>query len=79
MNATIARPAGGEFPATVFAIPIANMQSEAIADPNSIEVLLPITLVVKYRPIKTPAKLPQVEIIDAWKGLSIPAIWKKNV
>lgn len=47
MNATIALPAGGEFPATVFAIPMANMQSEAIADPKSIDVLLPITLVVK--------------------------------
>lgn len=47
MNATIALPAGGEFPATVFAIPIANMHNEAIAEPNNIEVLLPITLVVK--------------------------------
>lgn len=65
MNATIHLPAGGEFPATVFAIPMANMQSEAMPEPKSIEVLLPITLVVKYRPIKTPAKLPQVEMMDA--------------
>lgn len=79
MKATMAVPAGCDVPPVVYAIPMTSMQSEAIADPKSMDVRRPMTFVVKYNPTSTPAKLPHVEMMEAWNGLSIPAIWKKKV
>ena len=65
MNATMAVPAGCEVPPTVYATPMASMQSDAVAEPKSIDVRRPMTFVVKYNPTKTPAKLPHVEMMEA--------------